>query len=170
MKTMERPREEVSTPKTPTQARVGWGMTGLVAVLALVLGALGSWAVFGLDDDPTAIAAGGGELTERQEEMVAVLDDYTNAWDTSDGAAALETMTPTAFVTFDNTSWRVEDGTLVRNIESGLYGPSLDHLDPILVEGNAIVAFHRYGGLEVANVFEFTNSGEVLITQHTMVR
>lgn len=168
MKTMERPREEVHARMTPTRARIGWGMAGFIAVLALLLGTLGSWAIFGRDD-PTAIAAGGGGLTDRQQEMVEVFEDYRTAWNTNDSARALSVMTPNAFVTFEGTVWSVEDGMLARQIDSGLYD-NLTHLEPVLVERNTIASFHRDGGLEAVNVFEFTSSGEVLITQHTIVR
>lgn len=160
MKTLERP---VEAPQAPTIERRRFWILALVALVALALGALGGWVLRGdSGSDATAVVAGGGELTPRQEEMLAVYDDAVAAARANDVETSRTLFSPTAEVQWLGESMTFDE--YLRNIEVESWS-TLDYLEPVLVNGNELVAMHRYSGGLYGDVFEFTTDGDVLITR-----
>lgn len=156
--------EKRPSPVVATNRR--WWLLGAVAAVALALGAVGGW-IAASDAEPTAMVAGGGELTERQDQMAAVLDDFTQAWHAGDGAEVTGFFAPSGTATYLGTEYLVSDGSLAQFVESASW-ESLDILEPSLIDGNKVAFFHRYRGLPYMDVIEFTASGELLIASHTI--
>ena len=170
MKTMERTHHEVQTPEVSNRRTSGGRRTGmlvLVAVLALILGAVGGWFARGSDGDPTILLAGEGELTERQAQMVDVYEEAEAAWHAGDGEAVAALFTDDGYGRFLGSTYQVGDGGLDRYVESGAWN-SLDVLEPVLVKGNTVLNFHIYRGSTYTNVVEFTTEGELLMVSHTI--
>ena len=170
MKTIERTHHEVQAPEVTNRQSSGGRRTGmlvLVAVLALILGAVGGWFARGSDGESTILLAGEGELTERQAQMVDVYEEAEAAWHAGDGEAVAALFTDNGYGRFLGTTYQVDDGSVERYVESGTWN-SLDVLEPVLVNGNTMLNFHIYAGSTYTNVIEFTAEGELLIVSHTI--
>ena len=170
MKTIERTHHEVQAPEVTNRQPSGGRRTGmlvLVAVLALILGAVGGWFARGSDGDSAILLAGEGDLTERQEQMVDVYEEAEAAWRAGDGEAVAALFTDNGSGRFLGATYRVDDGSLGRYVESGMWN-SLDVLEPVLVKGNTMLNFHTYRGDTYTNVVEFTAQGELLMVSHTI--
>ncbi len=166
--TIERPVERRddtrSTGGTPTLLVV------LIAVVALLLGGLAGWLLRG-DDGGTddAVVVNGTELTERQEEMLRVGDEYYAAMRDGDGSKLVSLFVPTGYVTFADESptgtdeYRVDDGSLQATTDQGGM-TSLESYEPVLVYDDTLVYAGFYAGGFI-EVIEFTPSGEVLIVK-----
>lgn len=78
----ESTEQGTSTAEAGAQARTGWLLTSLIAVLALLIGLGAGWLAFAPEppDD-----------TDRQ--IQALIDDYVAAWDSHDGQAVVALMT-----------------------------------------------------------------------------
>jgi hypothetical protein len=63
--------------------------------------------------------------------------------------------------------YRADDGSLANHIEAGSWS-SLEVYEPMLVRGNEVFTFHRYGGVDHSETFTFTSTGEVLVTSHVI--
>lgn len=170
MKTMERTHHEVQEPAVTNRQSSGGRRTGmlvLVAVLALILGAVGGWFARGSDGDPAIMLAGEGELAERQEQMGDLYEEAEAAWRAGDGEAVAALFTDNGYGRFLGTTYRVDDGSVEGYVESGTWN-SLEVLEPVLVKGNTMLNFHTYMGSTYTNVVEFTTEGELLIVSHTI--
>ena len=66
------------------------------------------------DPEPTAVVAGGGDLTERQDQMLTVLDDSIQAWHDGDSAGVAAFFTPTGKGDYLGTEYPISDGSLAR--------------------------------------------------------
>lgn len=168
MTTMNTPQSEVPMG-TERRASPSWVVLVVSVVLALVAGGLVGWFVRGTSDDASAYAAGGGELTARQEQMVELIADSADAWRTGDAEALKGMFAPNATWTAFDTTYRMEDGSLQAYIDSTSF-PGLELYEPIVVRGNQAVMFHNYSNYgDIADVFEFTEDGEVLIVSHEVM-
>jgi hypothetical protein len=168
MKTLDRPDERVRT--TPTVAPRSSTRTGmilaLVVVLALALGGAIGWMIRG-DGDGDIVLAGEGELTARQGQMLDAVRDLEQLWQDGDTDGILEMFTPNGtFEAFD-TVYRVDDGTLAGFVDGGDWS-SLDVFEPILVHGNEVLTFHRFGGQIYTESLTFTAGDDLLIVSHVI--
>ncbi len=173
MKTMERTHQEVQAPAvTDRHSSTGrrYGAIVLVAVLALLLGAVGGWVARGSDggSDSAIVLAGDGELTARQEQMVAIVEDNMDAWRRRDGDAVAAMYTDDGVGTYLGITHRVDDGGLQAYVGLGSW-TSLEWIRPMLVNDNMLLSFHGYRGHTYTNVFEFTTEGEPMIVSHTII-
>lgn len=150
----------------------------LVVVAALLFGvgfAVG-WSVRSTDEASTISYVFGGavvagdELTDREQEMVEVTEQYVAAFVAQDGDAVASFMVPDGYLampTLGNRVVRASDGSLQEWVE-GLGRIPNELRDPIAVDGNQVVLAGR---LEDAFgwmiVLEFTDSGEVQIVSDT---
>lgn len=166
MKTLERPREAAVTATAAPHPSRRWIAMAVVAALALAIGGVAGWMIRG-DDNPALVLAGDGSLTARQEQMLDVVREGELAWRAGDADAVLALCTPDATVEVLGTVYRADDGTLAALIENGDWA-SLDVLEPVLVNGNEMFTFHRWGGVDRSETFVFTSSGELLITSHVV--
>ena len=99
--------------------------------------------------------------------MVDLYEEAEATWRNRDGEAVAALFTDSGYGRFLGTTYRVNDGSLERYVESGTWN-SLDVLEPVLVKGNTMVNFHIYRGGTYTNVVEFTAQGELLIVSHTI--
>jgi hypothetical protein len=169
MKTAERTieRPQVDRPVAPDTKRRP--MIMLIGVLiALALGVLAGFVLWGTDDTTStaAVAAGGTELTPRQEQMVDLVDDYGVAWRNGDSEAAAAMFTENGALTVFGTEYPVEGDALAGYI-SAFPQPTLDLLEPVLVSDDGMIMFHTIAGMGTfSDVFRFTADGELLIISH----
>jgi hypothetical protein len=141
-------------------------MTG-IAVIGLLIGLLGGWALFGSDAD--VIAVDGGDLTDRQIEMTEVVADSFDAWTSNDVDQALSYYADTGVFVALGVEYPAADGSLAGYIERFITASRMEPIGPeVVVDGNTVVSFHTYSGSTYTNVFEFTSSGDVLIARHTV--
>jgi hypothetical protein len=139
------------------------------AVIALLLGGVGGWFAHGSSGDPDVIVAGGGELTERQEDMLDLFDEYTEAVLANDGAAVAEMFT-------ENGTWSgdvgdelaVSDGTLEAFVNTFDFTAPLS-MEPILVDQNRLIYAHEYMRGHYQDIVTFTMGGELQIVNHRIL-
>jgi len=176
MQTVERVEQ---TSGAEVRSHRPWRAVAVVAVVALALGFVGGWLAnrdsdSGSSDSgveqPRAVLVGGGALTDRQQQMVGVLDQYMEAWRNGDGQTVASFHTPNGeFViasTDETTVYSVADGSLANYISRGQWtGKVL--LTPMLVDGDHVTLFYSFMGRRAA-VVDFTSSGDVRIIR-TMV-
>ena len=75
------------------------------------------------------------ELTDRQEQMVRLLDDYVAAWQRGDGAAAEAMFTENGQLVIFGTVYRATDGAIADVVEA-TPATSLVVPEPVLVNGH----------------------------------
>ena len=145
-----------------------WWVVALIAVAALLVGAAFGY-VLGNDGGDTAdpITPDGAALTERQEEMVALVDGYTEAWEVYDVDASIEYMTPQASLYYpvEGLEFTVRDGSYQRYM-SGLNGEPLVVDVPRYVVGDAVIQVFQVPDrtMRFVQVFDFAErDGELLI-------
>jgi hypothetical protein len=162
-RTIERPRVE-RVVETPAKRRSA--VTLIAVIIALALGLLGGFLLRGSDDvDPTApVTVDGVELTERQDQMFELVDDYVTAWQNGDGEAAAEMFQDMGRLVV----WGVQRD--VTEFIDTTPTPGLRILEPVLVNDNEMLMFHTIDGTTFSNVMSFTTTGELLITMHEIVR
>lgn len=164
-RTIERPRvERISTTETTHRSAI----TPIAAIVALMLGLLAGFLVWGTDDTSSTapVAVGGSELTTRQEQMVDLVDDYVEAWRAGDGEAAAALFTDDGVFTIDGTEFRVDDGGLAR-VVAERRTPALDVIEPVLLNDTGMLHFHTIDGMNVdSDLYRFTADGELLIISH----
>lgn len=177
MKTMQPTRKDTSEPvvsssRPSSEAGAHRGMSaGLVAAmvaLGMAAGLFVGFLLWGTGGDSTdPIVAGGGELTARQEQMVDMIDDYLAAWKAGDGEAAVALFTADGTMTWGRYDYRVVDGTLASLVER-MPTPSLELLEPFIVEGNTVFSYQRLLGSTAEDIFEFTSTGDLAIRRHLL--
>ncbi len=165
--TIERPR--VERPVAPASKRRPT-MTAIALIASLLVGVLAGYLLWGTDntDQATsdAVATGGIEITTRQEQMMDLLEAYEEAWQNGDGEAVAAMFTENGMVTMLGVELPVENGVLADYVTANP-APTLDVLEPNLVDGNRVFNFHTSGVNETfTNVLEFTTEGDVLIISH----
>ncbi|MDH3247604.1 MAG: hypothetical protein OEQ47_01475 [Acidimicrobiia bacterium] len=160
MTTLQQERPAVAG--TPSTRRSGL-MIGMI-VIGLLIGLLGGWLIFGSDD---VVNVDGTGLTDRQTEMLELIDADFAAWQDNDVDLVLSHYTDTAAFVARGVEYRVADGGLADYVASFLLASSMEQIGPnVVVDGNTVMSFHTFGGSILTNVFEFTSSGEVLIARH----
>lgn len=170
MTTMQDRHEGLQTPmpREPATRSSHYLVIAIVAVLALALGGVAGWMLNGGEDTTAGIVlAGDGELSARQEQMLELVRDNEQAWQSNDFDAILALYAPDGtFEAFD-TVYRVDDGSFESFLESGQWS-SLEVYEPMLVRGNEVLTFHRFGGQPYSESISFTPTGELLITSHVI--
>lgn len=170
MTTLERPQDDVvsssPTVAAPEHLSRMWMLVALVAILALLLGGAVGWFLNG-DDDPRAVYAGDGDLTERQLDMIEFMDDYVDAWQRSDADALVAMYAPSGRFVSLGTTYLVSDGSLAALIRANDWS-SLTPYEPNVVRGNEMLGFHSFPGGVFMNSMTFTGDGELLLLNHTV--
>lgn len=155
-------QERPAVAGTPSTRRSGL-MIGMI-VIGLLIGLLGGWLIFGSDD---AITVDGAGLTDRQTEMLEMIDTDFAAWQDNDVDLVLSHYTETAAFVARGVEYRVADGGLADYVASFSLASSMEQIGPnVVVDGNTVMSFHTFGGGTFTNVFHFTPSGDVLIARH----
>lgn len=149
-----------------TTARRPELMIGIV--IGIVIGLLAGSLLFGPDD---VVTVDGTALTERQTEMVAMIDDAFTAWQENDVDAVLSYFTDGGVFAGTDTTYRVSDGSLEGFVRffSGASGMEAVG-QKIVLDDTTVVSFHTLAGNTYTNVFRFTIAGDVLITRHDVLR
>lgn len=156
--------EDIVSHATPTRNRGSLTIV-VVAVVALLLGGLGGWFVRGSSDDPDAVVAGGSELTQRQEDMLEMFYDYTDAMLANDGAAAVALFVPTGTWSGDFGDRSVEDGSIEAFVDTFNFQPPMFSA-PILVDGDRLHYVHEYMDGSYYDAVTFTSTGDLKIINH----
>lgn len=161
MQTMERNITHESTEKGPVPAATHrwWWLLAAVAVLALAAGLVVGRST--APSDESAYLAGGGALSDRQEQMLDVLDDIGAAWRAGDPGAVAAVFVPTGYATYAGRSYRIDDGSLASFVTGGDWS-SLTALDPMLVDGNTVTFYYEISGVHYLGAVQFTGTGDVL--------
>ncbi|MGI9645527.1 MAG: hypothetical protein ACR2O6_09490 [Ilumatobacteraceae bacterium] len=139
----------------------------LVAVVALVLGGLAGWLLRGDDggvDD--VVVVNGAELTDRQQQMLDIGDEYYTALREGDGDALASLFVPQGYSTIQGTQFRVDDGSLARVVNGG-GNIGLQVYEPVLVFDDTLVYTMNNAGNTI-EVMKFTPSGDVLIIRSSV--
>lgn len=162
METIERTEQ---APEAGQRSRSTLLVVVVVGVVALALGGLGAWLMGASDDssdDVTEVVT--GEVTDRQQEMLLIIDELDAALQagTADAALVDRLFVPQGvYVINEDLEYRADDGSLAEFFERGsdrsaaLYAPAL-------VVDDMVVKLGNYGG-GYSQTFKFTSSGEVLI-------
>lgn len=153
------------------------GRVVLVAAILFLLGLATGWAAFGnneASDSDTAVTyvtPGSTELTERQTEMVELMDQYVAAWSATDGQRLETLMVDAGHVEYAEQGWRfdLEDGSLQDRVSNGPY-ESMENYAPMLVYEDRIVLTGRVDSVDVGwlSVIRFTTHGDVKIISETI--
>ncbi len=166
-RTIERPRVERAVEQPPR--RRSW-VTLIAALVALVLGLLGGYLLRGSDDvDPTApVVVGGAALTDRQAQMVDLVDDYVVAWQRGDGAAAESMFTDDGVLDAFGAVRTADDGGIAGYV-AATPTPLLRLPDPVLIDDHQMLMLHTIdGSMNSGNLMTFTETGDLLIVRHVM--
>jgi hypothetical protein len=113
--------------------------------------------------NPAAVAGGYEKLTARQQQMMDVLDRGDAAWRSGDGAAVAALFTPDAVLVDPSGTFSL--ATLAAGVPTG--GIELERLAPIVFNDNIATVVERYPQGPSTEVFRFTTTGDVKITQYT---
>ncbi len=167
-RTIERPRVERIAPFDDRRRLV---VTPIALVVAVLLGVLAGFLLWGLDDTTStaAVAVGGEDLTPRQEQMVDLINESEAAWQAGDGEAVANMFTENGILNTGTAEYHGRE-EIAGYVNSTSY-PSLEVLEPVLVSNNGMLTFHRISGVgTLSEVFEFTTDGELLIISHEINR
>jgi hypothetical protein len=131
--------------------------------------AAGFWWGNSGDETPRAVTAQGVELSDRQQQMVDLMDDYEAAWRNGDLAAFEALVTPdfryTEFASAGSPDvYLWSDGTFQARVGGGLYA-GIQVYEPYLVSGNMIAFSGDFGMV----VVEFRPDLPLAIQSHTHV-
>jgi hypothetical protein len=138
-------------------------MIGMV-VIGLLIGLLGGWLLFGSDE---VVTVDGSGLTDRQVEMVELIESDFAAWQDNDVDLVLSHYTDRATFVAGGQEHPVADGSLARYVTTFIGANRMESVGPaIVIDGNSAISFHTYQGTTYANLFSFTSSGDVLIARH----
>jgi hypothetical protein len=163
-------------PETHTRS-VGRAIV-LVVVMALLAGAgfAVGWSMRSTDEASTTSYVFGGsvvagdELTDREQEMVEMTEQYVAAFIAQDGDAVASLMVPDGYLampTLGSKVVRSSDGSLQEWVEGLGRIPNELH-DPIAVDGSQVVLTGRLEeAFDWMIILEFTDSGEVQIVSDT---
>ena len=157
---------------TPTSIERRPLVAVLIAVGALLVGVLAGWVLWGSDDasdGAEVVVVGGGELTDRQEEMLRVVDEAHGAIIEGDGDALAALFVPQGLLRDPNHGMelRVDDGSLAGQINAGP-APSYQVDEPVVVLGDMVISTGSWGD-DFVHVFLFTPGGDVRIISDTLI-
>lgn len=150
-------------------SRRPWWVLALIAVASLVVGAALGYVV-GSDGDDTAdpVTLDGVAVTERQDEMLALVEGYTDAWNVLDVDASTEFMTPQATLhqPLAGLEYSVRDGSYQEMMGNLNLTEALIVDAPVFLVGDALIQAFQVPEqtLRVVRVFDFEErQGELLI-------
>ena len=145
-----------------------WWVVALVAVAALVVGVAMGY-VLGNDGGDTAdpVTPGAVAVTERQDEMLALVDGFTDAWNALDVDASTEYMTPQAtfHLPLTGLEYSVRDGSY-QEMMAGLTEIGALIVDaPVYVAGDALIQVFQVPDqtLRIVRVFDFEERQDELL-------
>jgi hypothetical protein len=164
MKVIERPTETLTPRPAVAASKRPWFVVAL-AVLALVVGGAIGWFVRGGEDDPDAMLVGGGSLSDRQQQMVDLVETYDDGWVAGDPDEVLSYFTADGVFVASGQEYRVDDGTFADVIDFVGFS-SLERLRPILVQDDQVFFVSELQGVPTLNALTFTTEGELLIARH----
>lgn len=163
MTTMQQERPMVGG--APSTTRRPWLMTGML-VIGLLIGLLGGWLIFGSDD---VMTLDGSELTERQIEMIEMIDQDFAAWQANDVDTVLSHYTDSGVFVTDR-EYLVRDGSLAGFVRFFSGAPMMEPVgQKLMVDDITVISFHTYAAHTYTNVFRFKAVGDVLITRHHVI-
>lgn len=171
MSIVEQTRPEVS--HEVRQRSRAWVVFVLLGLVLLFVGGVAGWLIRGGDDGstPQYVVPGGAALTERQREMVSMVEEYAAAWRATDGEGVASFMTAGGYVQYpeDNMIYRVSDGTLQARVTNGPYS-TIHALAPMTVYDDRIVLSGRIDSMSLnwLSVVRFTAGGDVRIMSETI--
>lgn len=150
------------------------GFIAAGAVL-LLLGGVSGWLIGrgGEAGSETGayVVPGTDTLTERQAEMMSIVDHYLAAWQDTDGEGVASFMTDDGFIEYWEEGWvfSVADGSLQNRVTNGPYS-TLRTVDPMLVYVDRIVLSGRIESMNLTwlSVVRFTRAGDVRIVSETI--
>jgi hypothetical protein len=137
-------------------------------VAALVVGlATGLLVSATLDDGsaPEYVTPGGGQLTDRQALMLDVVEQYADAWHSTDGDGVASFMTQDAYVEYPEQGMRFEvaDGSLQARVTNGPYASMVEY-EPLMVFDDRVVLTGQVGpSIRWLSILRFTTTGDVKI-------
>jgi hypothetical protein len=121
--------------------------------------------------EPEYVVPGGAALSERQQDMVSMVEAYGAAWQATDGDGVASFMTADGYIEYphDDTVFRVSDGTLQERVTNGPYD-TLQTVAPMTVYDNWIVLSGRIDSMSLnwLSVVRFTPSGDVKTMSDTI--
>ncbi len=162
--TAQRPTDVAAAPTDRKDRRPLFFV--LLAVLALALGALAGYALGSNRPSGERVGvAGGGELTDRQDEMVGMVDDYLAAMAVDDDAAILAMFQSNGEWTLFSETYLASDGTLEDYLRSN-GARQIDVLEPMVIDDYRAVFFDSWQGRTNVNVIEFSQIGDVQIAKY----
>lgn len=140
----------------------------VIAVLAMLIGAGVGWAIGSSahDEREPLVVVGDTDITERQQAMIDTSERLLAAYQANDADAILAEFTSRGakYVVGDGT-YRVDDGSLRAFVESRDFS-GMEMIEPMTIHENDVTMVVRVDGNEWLNVFVFTPSGDVLVTDH----
>lgn len=153
----------LEAPAEPELRSWSWLIVGLVVVALMVIAVAIGWLLRGDDggsDD--LVVVNGAELTERQEEMLRVGEEFYAAVGEGDGDKAASLFVPRGYVETLQArgQLRIDDGSLAQRVSNA---PSVELYEPVLVFDDTLVYTMYRTGRDMTEVMQFTPSGDVLI-------
>lgn len=151
----------------PRQSSRSWVVVVLAAVVALAVGLLTGWALRAEQDPGATVLAGGGEMTQRQEDIGAFLADYEKAWQDGDVDTLLAMFAPEGSFEAFGVTYFAADGSLAEFAETYPF-PELDVFTPWLLNGSEALSFHSVNAGTFADHVTLTGQGEILVLSHIL--
>ncbi len=163
-KAPETGQRHVQAPETGQRGRYTTLVVIAVAVVVVFAVVLGGWLIGSSDDssgDVTEVVT--AEITDRQQEMLQIIEELDAALQagTADAALVDRLFVPQGVYSVTDTDYRADDGSLAQLFELGS-DRSQALYPPALVADDVVVRLGDYGG-SYSHTFMFTSSEEVLI-------
>ena len=136
------------------------GLAWLAAVLALAVVGLGIWLAVEINSETA-------DLTPLQSQQLETLDEYLDAWNAGDGAAAAAFMAPTAYHDNGDFVVRVLDGEFEQTVEAAkAAGFSVSRTTDVGFFGDYVVTETRIpssSSFESVSVFKMNSDGTQIL-------
>jgi hypothetical protein len=117
------------------------------------------------------VTVGNVALTDRQQEMVEVTDQYLAAWRSLDPAAVTAFFAPDGkleSILYED-EFRVSDSTLTERVQAAMNAfdmASLERVGPLLVDGDMVYSVAKAGSSQFSSLLVFTVTGPVRLVRH----
>jgi hypothetical protein len=145
-----------------------WWLVAALMLFAAAIGvAAGFWWGNSGDETPRVVTAQGVELSDRQQQMVDLMDEYEAAWRSGD-VAAFEALVTTDFRYIESADsdypdvYLWSDGSFQDRVSGGLYS-SIEVYEPYLVHEDLVAAGGDFGMV----IIEFRPGMPLAIQSHT---